>query len=213
MPESSTRLVSLHDPDARPIRKGRLGTPVEFGSKAQVVDNEDGVILDHNVEIGNPADAPQSAPAIERITRRTGRAPRAVTVPAATARPNVGDDPHDLGVRVRDTTQEQTQRRTPADQTPSRVPRESQMAHRQRSPDQPHQTQLRMEPNRSGRDHRHPNAGADTAYSPTTWSRSEPAQAETTQTPLPTKIDNRLSHPHRIATSPLRRRPLSGRSS
>jgi IS5 family transposase len=34
MPESSTRLVSLHDPDARPIAKGRLGKPVEFGYKA-----------------------------------------------------------------------------------------------------------------------------------------------------------------------------------
>ena len=79
MPESSNRLVSMHDPDARPIRKGRLGIPVEFGYKAQLVDNEDGVILDHNVEIGNPADAPQLAPAIERIKRRTGRAPRAVT--------------------------------------------------------------------------------------------------------------------------------------
>ncbi len=31
MPESATRLVSLHDVDARPIRKGRLGKPVEFG--------------------------------------------------------------------------------------------------------------------------------------------------------------------------------------
>ena len=31
MPDSSRRLVSLHDPDARPIRKGRLGKPVEFG--------------------------------------------------------------------------------------------------------------------------------------------------------------------------------------
>ena len=79
MPDSSSRLVSLHDPDARPIRKGRLGIPVEFGYKAQLVDNEDGVILDHNVEIGNPAAAPQLAPAIERIRRRTGRAPRAVT--------------------------------------------------------------------------------------------------------------------------------------
>ena len=64
MPESATRLVSLHDVDARPIRKGRLGKPVEFGYKAQIVDNADGVILDHNVEIGNPADAPQLAPAI-----------------------------------------------------------------------------------------------------------------------------------------------------
>jgi IS5 family transposase len=68
MPESATRLVSLHDADARPIRKGRLGKPVEFGYKAQIVDNADGVILDHTVEIGNPHDAPQLAPAIERIT-------------------------------------------------------------------------------------------------------------------------------------------------
>ena len=75
MPESSHRLVSLHDVDARPIRKGRLGKPVEFGYKAQIVDNADGVILDHNVEIGNPPDAPQLAPAIARITRHTGHPP------------------------------------------------------------------------------------------------------------------------------------------
>jgi IS5 family transposase len=30
-PEAASRLVSLHDPDARPIKKGRLGKPVEFG--------------------------------------------------------------------------------------------------------------------------------------------------------------------------------------
>lgn len=34
VPEGSTRVVSLHDPDARPIAKGRLGKPVEFGYKA-----------------------------------------------------------------------------------------------------------------------------------------------------------------------------------
>src|ERR1700756_4489830 len=33
MPESAHRVVSLHDVDARPIRKGRLGKPVEFGYK------------------------------------------------------------------------------------------------------------------------------------------------------------------------------------
>src|SRR5215207_1775246 len=42
-PDGSTRRVSLHDPDARPIAKGQLGKPVEFGHKAQVVDNHDGV--------------------------------------------------------------------------------------------------------------------------------------------------------------------------
>ena len=99
VPDGATRLVSLHDVDARPIRKGRLGKPVEFGYKAQIVDNIDGVILDHNVEIGNPADAPQLAPAIERITRRTGRPPRAVTADRGYGEASVEADLHALGVR------------------------------------------------------------------------------------------------------------------
>ncbi len=99
MPDSSSRLVSLHDPDARPIRKGRLGKPVEFGYKAQIVDNVDGVVLDHNVEVGNPADAPQLAPAIERITRRAGRAPRAVTADRGYGEARVEEELHELGVR------------------------------------------------------------------------------------------------------------------
>ena len=99
MPESASRLVSLHDVDARPIRKGRLGKPVEFGYKAQIVDNVDGVILDHNVEVGNPADAPQLAPAIARITTRTGHTPRAVTADRGYGEASVERDLHDLGVR------------------------------------------------------------------------------------------------------------------
>lgn len=71
--------MSLHDPDARPIRKGRLGRPVEFGYKGQVVDNADGVILDWSLHAGNPSDAAQLVPAIKRIRRRTGKVPRAVT--------------------------------------------------------------------------------------------------------------------------------------
>ena len=99
MPESASRLVSLHDVDARPIRKGRLGKPVEFGYKAQIVDNADGVILDHSVEVGNPSDAPQLAPAIKRIVRRTGQAPRAVTADRGYGVASVERDLHELGVR------------------------------------------------------------------------------------------------------------------
>ena len=99
MPESAGRVVSLHDVDARPIRKGRLGKPVEFGYKAQIVDNTEGVILDHSVEIGNPSDAPQLAPAIERITRRIGRPPRAVTADRGYGYASVEDNLHHLGVR------------------------------------------------------------------------------------------------------------------
>jgi IS5 family transposase len=65
VPDGATRRVSLHDGDARPIAKGRLGRPVEFGYKAQVIDNDDGIVVDHNLERGNPADAPQLAPAIK----------------------------------------------------------------------------------------------------------------------------------------------------
>ena len=79
MPESATRLVSLHDPDARPIRKGRIDRPVEFGYKAQVTDNDDGIIVDYAVEYGAAPDGPQLVPAVKRVARRAGQVPAAVT--------------------------------------------------------------------------------------------------------------------------------------
>ena len=86
-------------PDARPIAKGRLGKPVEFGYKAQVTDNDDGVILDYAVEQGNPTDGPQLAPAIERVIRRTGKKPRTVTADRSYGERPVEDDLRALGVR------------------------------------------------------------------------------------------------------------------
>lgn len=84
----------------RPIAKGRLGKPVEFGHKAQLADNEDGVILNYTLEQGNPADAPQVAPPVARITRRTGRAPRAVTAARGYGEQKVDDTLRELGVRT-----------------------------------------------------------------------------------------------------------------
>ena len=100
LPASATRLVSLHDPDARPIRKGRIDRPVEFGYKAQVSDNDDGVILDYAVEYGAAPDGPQLAPAMRRIRGRAGRVPRAVTADRGYGQPAVERDLHDLGVRT-----------------------------------------------------------------------------------------------------------------
>jgi IS5 family transposase len=100
MPSGATRQVSLHDADARPIAKGRLGKPVEFGHNAQLVDNEDGIVLDHTVERGNPADAPQLAPAVDRVIRRTGRRPRTVTADRGYGEAKVENDLHELGVRT-----------------------------------------------------------------------------------------------------------------
>jgi transposase, IS5 family len=99
-PQGATRLVSLHDPDARPIRKGRIHRPVEFGYKAQVADNDEGIILDYSVELGAAPDGPQLAPAIERIRRRAGRVPAAVTADRGYGQPAVERDLQELGVRT-----------------------------------------------------------------------------------------------------------------
>jgi len=98
-PDGSTRIVSLHDTDARPIAKGRLGKPVEFGYKAQIGDNEDGVIVDHVVEAGNPPDAPMLEAAIHRIRRRTGQPPRAVTADRGYGEADVEEAVRAVGVR------------------------------------------------------------------------------------------------------------------
>jgi IS5 family transposase len=98
-PDGATRLVSLHDPDARPIVKGRLGKPVEFGYKAQVGDNPDGVVLDYLVEVGNPADAPLLGPAIRRISQRAGRVPRAATADRGYGEAAIDAELHALGVK------------------------------------------------------------------------------------------------------------------
>ena len=101
MPDGATRLVSLHDPDARPIRKGRIGRPVEFGYKAQVTDNPDGIVADYTVMVGNPPDAPLLVPAIGRVIAHTHRPPRAVTADRGYGEAGVEREVAALGVAVR----------------------------------------------------------------------------------------------------------------
>lgn len=50
------RLVSLADPGARPIVKGKLDKPVEFGRKGQVTQDESGYFTQYGVHNGNPND-------------------------------------------------------------------------------------------------------------------------------------------------------------
>jgi Transposase and inactivated derivatives, IS5 family len=145
--DSATRLVSLHDPDARPIVKGRLGKPVEFGYKAQVVDNEDGLVLDYDVKTGNPADAEQLAPgdqthpqALRPYPRQGDRRPwlrrgRGRPRTRRTRRPDRGHPP-----------QRQARQGKTGGRALARLPRPGQMANRQRRTHQPPQTPLRLEP-------------------------------------------------------------------
>jgi IS5 family transposase len=72
------RLVSLADPDARPIRKGKPGRPTEFGYTLLLAEEERGFVCDHQLQRGNPPDAPQLVPAVQRVIGVTGRPPGTV---------------------------------------------------------------------------------------------------------------------------------------
>jgi len=98
-PPGASRIVSLHDSDARPLVKGRLGRPVEFGYKAQVLDNQDGIVLDHNVEVGSPPDAPMLVPAVVRVIAHTGQTPRLIAADRGYGEAAITDTLEALGVR------------------------------------------------------------------------------------------------------------------
>jgi transposase, IS5 family len=74
----SDRVVSLADPDARPIRKGKPRSPTEFGDKLLLAEDERGFVADHRLEQGNPPDAPQLVPAVQAVAAVTGRVPGTV---------------------------------------------------------------------------------------------------------------------------------------
>jgi transposase, IS5 family len=99
-PDGATRVVSLHDPDARPIAKGRIGKPVQFGYQAQVIDNADGVVVDCTVNRGNPPDGPQLAPAIARLKARFEKAPSVAAADRGYGDAKVETDLRDLGVKT-----------------------------------------------------------------------------------------------------------------
>ena len=50
------RVISLCDVDARPIRRGKLRNPTEFGYKLAVGDSPEGFVVPHEVHLGNPHD-------------------------------------------------------------------------------------------------------------------------------------------------------------
>ena len=49
-------MISLCDVDARPIRRGKLRNPTEFGYKVAVGDTPEGFVVAHEVHLGNPHD-------------------------------------------------------------------------------------------------------------------------------------------------------------
>lgn len=72
------RMVSLADPDARPIRKGKPQHPTQFGYTTLIVEDDRGFIPFHQVNKGNPNDARQLVPAVEQVIAATGAIPATV---------------------------------------------------------------------------------------------------------------------------------------
>jgi IS5 family transposase len=72
------RLVSLSDPDARPLRKGKPRAPTQFGYSLLLAEEERGFVADYQLQRGNPPDAPRLVPSVGRVIAVTGRAPGTV---------------------------------------------------------------------------------------------------------------------------------------
>ena len=70
------RIVSLHDPDARPIRKGKLGKPNQFGFVSQLAEVTEhtqrgarGLILPASTQLGNPAEDTLLPGTVDELSR------------------------------------------------------------------------------------------------------------------------------------------------
>lgn len=70
------KLVSLFEPQAQPIRKGKLHKDTEFGQLVEVVEVENGFVSDYRAHAGNAADVTLLIPALFRHRQRFGHVPR-----------------------------------------------------------------------------------------------------------------------------------------
>lgn len=72
------RIVSFFDPEARPIKKGKLSKTAEFGYKARIDETESGFVTGYELYKGNPSDDEMLVPAVKQHEKRFGSVPNAV---------------------------------------------------------------------------------------------------------------------------------------
>jgi len=72
------RVVSVFDPEARPIRRGKLSMKTEFGYKALLTETEARVITHYAVHVGNPEDSGLLPAALDGHTQTVPRTPQVV---------------------------------------------------------------------------------------------------------------------------------------
>lgn len=74
MTRSAAKLISLFEPDAQILRRGKVHKPTEFGRLVKVQESEGGIVTDLHIVDGK-ADAPLLVPSVERHKQIFGRAP------------------------------------------------------------------------------------------------------------------------------------------
>jgi hypothetical protein len=72
------RLVSLFDPQARPIDRGKVFPKVEFGYKALFCEAENSLVTHYDLFIGNPNDSTLVKDAVKAQRKLLGRYPQAL---------------------------------------------------------------------------------------------------------------------------------------
>ena len=145
---------------SRPARSRRAGSgnPSSSVTRGRLSTTTTASSLDHDVQAGNPPDAPQLAPAVQRVKARTGRAPRTVTADRGYGEAAVDQALADLGVRNVVIPRKGRPGADPAaGRTPPGVPPNRQMANRLRRPDQHPQTRIRLGPHPPGQPRRSEN--------------------------------------------------------
>jgi len=93
------RLVSYHDPDVHPIKKGKLGKQIQFGMISQIEEAENGIIAGYQVYKGNPSDKTLMPDAMESHKKVFGKAPREVTADRGYYTSKLDGDLHKMGVK------------------------------------------------------------------------------------------------------------------
>lgn len=93
------RMVSFHDPDARPIKKGKLAKTTEFGYKVRIDETESGFITGYEVYQGNPSDEELLLSAVENHRALFGSLPHAVAADRGFASKENEDRLAKMGIR------------------------------------------------------------------------------------------------------------------
>lgn len=70
------RVVSIFDPDARPIRRGKAHKENEFGYNVCLTESAERLVTTYSVQKGNPPDKELLVPEVKEHVRRTGQVPK-----------------------------------------------------------------------------------------------------------------------------------------